>query len=455
MFHTRARLFRLAPRRSDCGVALHMTSSHPKHLRSWQQRAGNALRLHGSRMAASLGVFLIFVSMASGNLELVVHVARSTSNLTAIIVTPEFITLIAVGLIMSVGLPLLSPIGASALTFACMLPVYWMSYRMPVRSLMPLEFSLLTILVLYLLHVFLGYYRETKQKQEVIEVFGQYVPPDLAARVSRDPAAGKLAGETRELSVLFCDVKEFSSHAEQLDPRQLSALLNALLTPMTEVVHRHGGTIDKYMGDAMMAFWGAPMNDPQHAANAVSAGFEILAEVARLGPSFEARGWPVLEVGIGINSGPAHVGNMGSRYRMAYTAIGDVVNLAARLEALTRIFDCPMIVGEATRRAFPAAGYRELGLVKVKGKQELVRVFQPFQPDLDPAGTTIGRLTRHNAALAAYYAQDWDRAEAGFRSLKAANPLDPLYVYYLERINGFRRVSPPPGWRGELRFTVS
>jgi len=432
-----------------------MTTPHPKPPRSWQQRAGNALRVHGLRMAATLAVFLIFISVASGNLELAVHVARSTANLGAVAATPEFIALLAVGLIMSVGLPPLSPIGASALTFACMLPVYWLSYHTPTRSLVPLEFSLLTILVLYLLHVFLGYFRETKQKQKVIETFAQYVPPDLAARLSRDPAIGKLAGETRELSVLFCDVKEFSSHAEQLDPRQLSALLNALLTPLTEVVHRSGGTIDKYMGDAMMAFWGAPMADPHHAAHAVNAGFEILDQVARLGPTFRANGWPELEVGIGINSGLAHVGNMGSRYRMAYTAIGDVVNLAARLETLTRVFDCPMIVGESTRRAFPAAGYRELGLVKVKGKQELVRVFQPYQPNLDPAGSTVGRLTLHEAALGAYYAQDWERAEAGFRSLQAVNPLDPLYAYYLERIDAFRHVPPPPDWRGELRFTVS
>ena len=224
---------------------------------------------------------------------------------------------------------------------------------------------------------------------------------------------------------------------------------------MTEVVHRHHGTIDKYMGDGMMVFWGAPLNDPLHAANAISASFEMQQEVRRLAGEFAARGWPSLSLGTGINTGIAHVGNMGSRYRMAYTAIGDSVNLASRLESLTRVFDCPIVVGESTRNAFPAAGYRELGLVQVKGKQELVRIFEPFHPHMDPASTTVGRLSRHHDALAAYYGRDWVSAESGFTTLHEASPADPLYAYYLERIESFRTAPPPPDWRGELRFTVS
>ena len=186
----------------------------------------------------------------------------------------------------------------------------------------------------------------------------------------------------------------------------------------------------------------------------MAAAYDMQDAVASLAQEFERRGWPTLRLGIGINTGLANVGNMGSRYRMAYTAIGDAVNLASRLEALTRVFQVPIIVGETTRSAFAAATYRELGLVQVKGKQELTRVFEALRPDLDPESTAVARLQRHKRALAAYYARRWDDAEQAFRALASSRPDDPLYGYYLERIGEFRATPPPEGWRGELRFTV-
>ena len=413
------------------------------------------LQRHGAQMAITAVVFLILVAVASGNIEVLLSVETGQSNLAAVSSTPQFAMLLLVGLILILALPALSPIASSLLTFGCMVPVFWLNWITLARPLIPLEFSLLTILILFAVHVLVSYFKESYQKQKVINLFGQYVPPDLALRLSQDPDACELEGEAREITVLFCDVKDFTSHAENLPPRELSALLNALLTPLTEVVHRHHGTIDKYMGDGMMVFWGAPLNDPLHAANAISAAFEMQEEVRRLSAEFAARGWPSLSLGTGINTGIAHVGNMGSRYRMAYTAIGDSVNLASRLESLTRVFNCPIVVGESTRNAFPAAGYRELGLVHVKGKQELVRIFEPFHPNMDPASTTVARLSRHQEALAAYCAADWDKAQEGFTALRTAVPSDPLYSYYLERIESFRSTAPPPDWRGELRFTVS
>ena len=254
---------------------------------------------------------------------------------------------------------------------------------------------------------------------------------------------------------MFCDVRDFTTHAEDMDPKELSALLNAMFTPLTEVVHRHGGTIDKFIGDALMAFWGAPLHDPLHAAHAISAAFEMQDAMSRLGVEFARRGWPRLRIGIGVNTGVVHVGNMGSRYRMAYTVIGDAVNLAARLESLTRIFDVPIIVGEGTRAAFPGAGYRELGLVKIKGKQRPARVFEPSSPNLDPHSTAIAQLQRHNTALAHYYDRQWLDAQQEFRKLALADPHDPIYRYYLERIDAFMITPPADDWRGELRFTVS
>jgi adenylate cyclase len=422
--------------------------------RSLLRRLLCELRAHRWQIALTYAVFGVFLAVASGQLELFLDVDSGPSTLAAIATTAEFALLLLVGTLMSLLLPLCAPISGSLLTFACTLPVLWVGFQSIHRPLIPMEFSLLTILVLYVVHVLMSYFREASEKQQLIGIFGQYVPPELAARLSRDPGAFDLRGEVRELSILFCDVQDFTRHAEGLEPGELSALLNALLTPLTEIVHRHEGTIDKYMGDAMMAFWGAPLADSHHAAHAVSAAYEMQDAVQRLGVDFERRGWPLLSLGVGINTGMVHVGNMGSRYRMAYTAIGDAVNLASRLENLTRVFKVPIIVAESTRRQFPAATYRELGWVQVKGKQGLTRIYEPMHPGLDAESTALARLTSHNRALSAYYDRDWDAAERRFRRLHDARPDDPLYPHYLERIQAFRASPPPDGWRGELRFEV-
>jgi adenylate cyclase len=209
------------------------------------------------------------------------------------------------------------------------------------------------------------------------------------------------------------------------------------------------------MGDAVMAIWGAPVDDPHHAANAVAAGFEIQERLVELRERFRKRGWPPVEMGIGINTGIASVGNMGSRYRVTYTAIGDAVNLAARLQDLTRVYKARIIVGESTRSAFPAATYRELGLVEVKGKSGLERLFEPCNPATGLESTIVANLHRHNEAIRCYQGREWELAEHLFGLLKQENPDDPLYDYYLNRIGEFKRRPPPPEWRGEIRFTVS
>lgn len=421
---------------------------------AWRWLA-TALRRQWVQVVLVLIVFGLFVINASGVFEVVFDVSDGAITAPSIIRTKEFMVLVLIGIVLSLMLPLLSPIKASLLTFVAMLPILFMGYtNTGHRALLPMEYSLLTVLMLFVVNVLISYFTETSRKQQLINAFGQYVPAELAKRISQDPEQFSLEGESRELSIMFCDVHNFSAISEQLEPKELADLLNTLFTPLTRILYKHHGIIDKYMGDAIMAFWGAPIPDPHHAANAVAAAFEMQEAVRDLMPGFHERGWPSIHVGIGVNTGVVSVGNMGSEYRVAYTVIGDAVNLAARLQELTRIYSAHIIVGEATRRACPIVTYRELGLVQVKGKNELARIYEPSSPDMDPQSTMVTKLHRHNEALRHYYDREWDAAAAIFRNLKDEQPDDPLYDYYLTRIEEFKEDPPPPEWQGEIRFTV-
>lgn len=424
-------------------------------LPSMGDRLAKAVRRQWLQVALVLTVFALFVLNASGVFEVVFDIADGALTAPSIVRTREFLVLLVIGISLSLLLPLLSPVKASMLTFVAMLPVMFMGYTTTgQRALLPMEYSLLTILMLFVVNVLISYFTETARKQQLINAFGQYVPAELAKRISQDPGQFSLEGDSRELSIMFCDVHNFSAISEQLEPKELAELLNTLFTPLTRILYKHHGIIDKYMGDAIMAFWGAPLPDPHHAANAVAAAFEMQEAVQELMPGFQERGWPRIKVGIGVNTGVVSVGNMGSKYRVAYTVIGDAVNLASRLQELTRIYSARIIVGETTRRACTIVTYRELGLVQVKGKNELARIYEPSNPEMDPHSTLVTKLHRHNEALHHYYDREWEAAAKIFRKLKEEQPQDPLYDYYLTRIAEFKDDPPPPEWQGEIRFTI-
>lgn len=424
-------------------------------LPSMGDRLAKAVRRQWLQVALVLTVFALFVLNASGVFEVVFDIADGALTAPSIVRTREFLVLLVIGISLSLLLPLLSPVKASMLTFVAMLPVMFMGYTTTgQRALLPMEYSLLTILMLFVVNVLISYFTETARKQQLINAFGQYVPAELAKRISQDPGQFSLEGDSRELSIMFCDVHNFSAISEQLEPKELAELLNTLFTPLTRILYKHHGIIDKYMGDAIMAFWGAPLPDPHHAANAVAAAFEMQEAVQELMPGFQERGWPRIKVGIGVNTGVVSVGNMGSEYRVAYTVIGDAVNLASRLQELTRIYSARIIVGETTRRACTIVTYRELGLVQVKGKNELARIYEPSNPEMDPHSTLVTKLHRHNEALHHYYDREWEAAAKIFRKLKEEQPQDPLYDYYLTRIAEFKDDPPPPEWQGEIRFTI-
>lgn len=321
---------------------------------------------------------------------------------------------------------------------------------------LPFASVVLLITGLMVLNMAWGYFAETRAKRQITGLFGQYVPPELVEEMSHDPSRFNMRSESKELSILFSDVRSFTTISESLTPQQLSDLLNEFLTSMTTVIHGYHGTIDKYMGDCIMAFWGAPLDNPQHARDAVLAGLAMQAALTELNVSFAARGWPQLHVGVGVNTGRVSVGNMGSKFRMAYTVMGDAVNLASRLEGITKQYAVPMVVGEATCAALPEMAFLELDLVKVKGKNTPVAIYQPLglKSEIDTALVT--QADAFASILADYRAQRWEAAEAKLQALiqQAASTTASIQLYqiYLERIDHLRQHPPAADWDGVWVF---
>jgi adenylate cyclase len=254
------------------------------------------------------------------------------------------------------------------------------------------------------------------------------------------------------MTVLFSDVRGFTTISEGLEPRELSQLMNEFLTPLTEVIYRHRGTIDKYMGDAIMAFWGAPLPDPLHPRHAVLAALGMQAALRRLAPQFRARGWPEIRIGVGLNTGRMSVGNMGSKVRLAYTVMGDAVNLASRLEGITKQYGVDIIVGENTRNAVPDVVFREIDRVRVKGKDVAVAIYEPLGLAGEVDQAQLDEIKVFGQALRLYRAQDWDRAELQLINLQQRHPEVHLYSVYLERIAALRAQPPGSGWDGAWNF---
>ena len=228
--------------------------------------------------------------------------------------------------------------------------------------------------------------------------------------------------------------------------------MNNFLTPLTKVIYSHRGTIDKYMGDCIMAFWGAPVANPSHAHTAVIAALAMHNKLKELQSEFKAKNWPEIKIGIGLNTGRVSVGNMGSELRLAYTVMGDAVNLASRLEGITKEYGADIIVGENTVAAAPDIVFRELDRVRVKGKEQAVSIFQPIGPKIEISEDTIKRLGVFQNALTAYRKQEWDSAEAQLRHLHETSPENKLYVLFLERIPVLREKSPGADWDGAFTF---
>jgi adenylate cyclase len=292
--------------------------------------------------------------------------------------------------------------------------------------------------------------RSGEAEQRVLrDVMRRYLSPAVSEWVLRDPTRLTLGGETRTMTVLFSDVRGFTTLSHRLDAQALVTLLNEHMSAMTEVVFRHDGVLDKYIGDALMAFWGAPMAQPDHARRACQTALDMVARLGELQVDWERRGLPRLEIGVGVNTGPMVVGNMGSRARLAYTVIGDAVNVASRLEGLSKEYGTRVVVGEATRDAAgPAFEYRFLDLVAVKGRSEPLAVYEVLAPAGGLDASRRAGLARYAEGIAHYRARRFAEAHAAFAALASETPADGPPALYLRRSAALCAEPPPPDWDG-------
>lgn len=374
-------------------------------------------------------------------------------------VIPDFasavdaLQILVIGGLLTLMLPLLTPVRAALATLGVLLLVvvvnvlFWRS-----AYVLPLAATLILVLILFAYNMSWGYFVESRAKRQFADLFGQYVPPALVEEMAKDPERYNMEGRNGELTVLFADIRGFTSLSEGMEPRELTHLMNEYLDAMTGVIQARLGTLDKYIGDAVMAFWGAPVVDPLHANNAVLAAMEMQAALKRLGPTFERRGWPVLQIGIGINSGTMTVGDMGSTIRKAYTVMGDSVNLGSRLEGITKTYGVGIVVGDATRKAAPLFAYRELDRVRVKGRDVAVAIFEPIAIESQMTESQAHELRLWREFLQVYRAQDWDQAELKLYNLQKLTPESGLYRLYSERVALMRKQPPPADWDGVTVF---
>jgi adenylate cyclase len=310
------------------------------------------------------------------------------------------------------------------------------------------------LLMLYLLNMAWGFFMETRSRRLISGLFGTYVPKELVAEMSKNPEEYSMRGEARDMTVLFSDVRDFTSISEGLTPEGLRDMMNTYLSEMTEVIQQSRGTIDKYIGDAIMAFWGAPLNDPEHAIHALESALAMQKKIRGLDTTFVKNGWPPLNIGVGLNCGTMNVGDMGSKFRRAYTVMGDAVNIASRLEGLTKEYGVGILVSENIVNAAQGFVYREIDLVAVKGRTAGIPIYEPIGRVGEVGETTLTEIDKYHKALEWYRKQRWNEAEEGMKTLRYAAPENKLYKLYLKRIAEYRASPPPPDWKGLWAWTT-
>jgi adenylate cyclase len=364
--------------------------------------------------------------------------------------------MLAVGIPLAIFLPRLGVLPGSAATVAALAVFTGVNvYAWRVMDfVLDIAAPLVMAVVLYFFNMVYGFFLEARSRRLITGLFGTYVPKELVAEMALNPGEYSMRGESRQMTVLFSDVRDFTSISEGLSAEGLKDLMNAYLTAMTEVIQEKRGTIDKYIGDLVMAFWGAPLHDDQHATHAVEAALAMQKRLRALDADFIKRGWPVLNAGVGLNCGEMSVGDMGSKFRRAYTVMGDAVNIASRLEGLTKEYGVGILVSEGMVSGAQGFVYREVDRVVVKGRTEGIAIYEPLGKIGEVAEPALQEADRFHKALDLYRRQRWVEAKTLFEGLAAGAPETKLYRLYVKRVAHFLENTPGPAWNGQWVFTT-
>ncbi|HHF7373584.1 CHASE2 domain-containing protein [Legionella bozemanae] len=289
---------------------------------------------------------------------------------------------------------------------------------------------------------------ERRQKRKINQLFGHYVPEDYVKELIESPQQYSMEGQERNMTVLFSDIRNFTSLSENLEASNVKRLLNAFFTPITEIIFSFRGTIDKYVGDMIVAFWGAPMLDEEHASHAIMCSLTMVKQLPEINEKMQEKDLPAVSFGIGLATGLMNVGDMGSEFRRAYTVIGDTVNLASRLQDLTKFYQVTILVSDKTRAGQDQFIWRAIDKITVKGRKSGLTIYQPLGKVSDVSEEVLTQLEEYHRALEDYYAQNWSSAEKKFAMLKTKFPNVYLYQMYLERVKAFMETPPPENWDG-------
>jgi adenylate cyclase len=426
------------------------------------------LVLIGTSAAGLLDVKTTPVAAAMPGVEVhaqILESALANSLLTypSYAIGAELVVAVLVGLAIIIVAPMLRAsivIALGAVVVAALIGVSWYLYSQ-YDLLIDFTYPLLASGFVYLTLIFVNYFQEQKQRQQIRAAFGYYLSPALVEQLVRSPEKLVLGGEERRMTILFSDVRGFTTISEHYkhDPQGLTRLMNRFLTPLTNAIIERNGTIDKYIGDAIMAFWNAPLDDPRQEVNACEAALEMLARADKLNQEFKREAdqnggtYMPLRVGIGLNTGPCVVGNMGSDFRFNYSVLGDTVNVASRLEARTKDYRIPIVIGEGTAQNVKEKfATMEIDRIQVKGKTQPETVFTVIgRAELcrDPNFLELQELTTN--MLRYYREQNWTQALDTIEPCRKAAEgfgVGALYHMYSERIEAFRRNPPPSNWNG-------
>lgn len=363
-------------------------------------------------------------------------------------------TLLVIGTAFTLLVPLLNlfqkPTWVVYLTVLVLLILLWSHFLFwrKWHLVLPLASPVVMTFLLFLFHTAYGFFAESRGKRQVLRLFGYYIPEALTHELNHNDAKTLLAGKNREMSVLFAGIWDFNEQIRNLKPTELVQFMQAFFTPMTELIYQNHGTLDKYFGATLMAFWGPPVENSAHTYQAVKAALEMANRLVVLEDEFRTRNWPTIKVGLGVHTGTMTIGDMGSKYRMTFTALGDGVDFGRKLQLLTAHYGVRILVSETVKDALPNMIFRELDRIYLPGTRFSVTIYEPlgFREQISP--DQLAQVETLHKAITMFRAREWAEAKKVFRNLQERAPETVIYDVYLSRINFFNSHPPAGGWDG-------